>query len=107
MTTSRPYRKALPLEEALRRIEDAAGTQLDEQLVIAFLEGMRNAPACAAPGGPGSHLRPLGAAPAGGLTTDAPPRRSAIGQFYHHPIAVAWLAGAGSGARAPCRSAGR
>ena len=50
MTTSRPYRKALPLEEALKRIEDAAGTQLDELLVIAFLEGMRNAPDAPLPG---------------------------------------------------------
>jgi diguanylate cyclase (GGDEF)-like protein len=50
MTTSRPYRKALPIEEALRRIEDAAGTQLDEALVLAFIEGMRNAPDAPLPG---------------------------------------------------------
>ncbi len=37
MTTTRPYRKALPADEALRRLEDAAGTQLDEQFVIAFV----------------------------------------------------------------------
>ena len=40
MTTTRPYRKALPVEEALRRLEDAAGTQLDEELVIAFVHGI-------------------------------------------------------------------
>ena len=33
MTTTRPYRKAMSIEEALRRLEDAAGTQLDEDLV--------------------------------------------------------------------------
>ncbi|HET7727022.1 MAG TPA: diguanylate cyclase [Candidatus Limnocylindrales bacterium] len=47
MTTSRPYRKALDLREALLRLEDAAGTQLDERLVAAFVEGIEqdaNAP---------------------------------------------------------------
>ena len=33
MTTTRPYRKALPLTEALKRLGDAAGTQLQEELV--------------------------------------------------------------------------
>jgi len=42
MTTTRPYRKALSVEEALRRLEDAAGSQLDEQLVISFVRGVRN-----------------------------------------------------------------
>ena len=42
MTTTRPYRKALSVEEALRRIEDAAGTQLDEMLVKSFVDGIRN-----------------------------------------------------------------
>jgi diguanylate cyclase (GGDEF)-like protein len=41
MTTTRPYRKALSLDEALRRLEDAAGTQLDEALVRLFVEGLR------------------------------------------------------------------
>jgi HD-GYP domain-containing protein (c-di-GMP phosphodiesterase class II) len=50
MTTSRPYRKALPIEEALKRIEDAAASQLDERLVTAFLDGMRNAPDAPLPG---------------------------------------------------------
>jgi len=40
MTTTRPYRKALDLREALTRLEDAAGTQLDEMLVKAFVEGI-------------------------------------------------------------------
>ena len=40
MTTTRPYRKALDLREALTRLEDAAGTQLDEDLVRAFVEGI-------------------------------------------------------------------
>jgi diguanylate cyclase (GGDEF)-like protein len=41
MTTTRPYRKAMPLEEALRRLEDASGTQLEESLVRTFVEGMQ------------------------------------------------------------------
>jgi diguanylate cyclase (GGDEF)-like protein len=41
MTTTRPYRKALKVEEALRRLEDSAGTQLDESLVKLFVEGLR------------------------------------------------------------------
>jgi diguanylate cyclase (GGDEF)-like protein len=40
MTTSRPYRKALDLREARMRLEDAAGSQLDERLVKAFLDGL-------------------------------------------------------------------
>ena len=42
MTTSRPYRKALDLREARMRLEDAAGTQLDERLVKAFLDGLEH-----------------------------------------------------------------
>jgi diguanylate cyclase (GGDEF)-like protein/putative nucleotidyltransferase with HDIG domain len=41
MTTTRPYRKALSVDEALRRLEDAAGTQLDESLVKLFVDGLR------------------------------------------------------------------
>ena len=47
MTTSRPYRKALDLREALTRLGDAAGTQLEERLVAAFVQGIetdRDAP---------------------------------------------------------------
>jgi diguanylate cyclase (GGDEF)-like protein len=40
MTTTRPYRKALDVAEALRRLEDAAGTQLDESLVRQFVAGI-------------------------------------------------------------------
>ena len=40
MTTTRPYRKALDVREAMLRLADAAGTQLDERLVAAFLEGI-------------------------------------------------------------------
>jgi diguanylate cyclase (GGDEF)-like protein len=43
MTTSRPYRRALGVEEALRRLGDAAGTQLEERLVAAFIHGIETA----------------------------------------------------------------
>ncbi len=43
MTTTRPYRKALSVEEALRRLGDAAGTQLDERLVVAFIGAFETA----------------------------------------------------------------
>ena len=43
MTTTRPYRKALDVREAIRRLEDAAGTQLDERLVAAFVTGLETA----------------------------------------------------------------
>jgi HD-GYP domain-containing protein (c-di-GMP phosphodiesterase class II) len=36
MTTSRSYRKGLPLEEALKRLEEGAGTQFDPAVVEAF-----------------------------------------------------------------------
>jgi diguanylate cyclase (GGDEF)-like protein len=42
MTTTRPYRKALDVQEALKRLEDAAGTQLDETLVRAFVDGIES-----------------------------------------------------------------
>ena len=50
MTTTRPYRKALDLREALDRLGDAAGTQLDERLVVAFVEGMETAADAPIPG---------------------------------------------------------
>ncbi len=50
MTTSRPYRKALPIEESLRRLEDAAGTQLEERLVRAFVRGIEEDSAAPLPG---------------------------------------------------------
>jgi diguanylate cyclase (GGDEF)-like protein len=58
MTTTRPYRKALPAEEALRRLEDAAGSQLEERLALAFVEGMRTAADA-----PWEHLQPPGPRP--------------------------------------------
>jgi diguanylate cyclase (GGDEF)-like protein len=42
MTTTRPYRKALDIREALLRLADAAGTQLDERLVAAFIDGIEH-----------------------------------------------------------------
>jgi diguanylate cyclase (GGDEF)-like protein len=50
MTTSRPYRKALDVREALTRLGDAAGTQLDERMVVAFIEGIERDPAAPLPG---------------------------------------------------------
>jgi HD-GYP domain-containing protein (c-di-GMP phosphodiesterase class II) len=37
MTTDRPYRKRLPVDEARRRLLEAAGTQFDPQVVATFL----------------------------------------------------------------------
>ncbi|MEO8437462.1 MAG: diguanylate cyclase [Chloroflexota bacterium] len=53
MTTTRPYRKALDAAEALRRLEDAAGTQLDERLVVAFVTGIEGEADAPLPGGEG------------------------------------------------------
>ncbi|MGZ8515322.1 MAG: HD domain-containing phosphohydrolase [Candidatus Limnocylindrales bacterium] len=50
MTTTRPYRKALDVREALTRLADAAGTQLDERLVEAFIEGIETVPDAPLPG---------------------------------------------------------
>ena len=50
MTTTRPYRKALPVREALRRLEDAAGSQLDPALVLPFVRGMETASDAPIPG---------------------------------------------------------
>jgi diguanylate cyclase (GGDEF)-like protein/putative nucleotidyltransferase with HDIG domain len=54
MTTTRPYRKALDVKEALDRLGDAAGSQLDERVVRTFLEGLERA---ANPPLPGSELQ--------------------------------------------------
>lgn len=43
MTTTRPYRKAMSVNEALKRLGDAAGTQLDERIVTAFVRAMESA----------------------------------------------------------------
>jgi diguanylate cyclase (GGDEF)-like protein len=50
MTTTRPYRKALDVAEALRRLEDAAATQLDEDLVAAFVDGIETVEGAPLPG---------------------------------------------------------
>jgi diguanylate cyclase (GGDEF)-like protein len=50
MTTTRPYRKALSVEEALRRLADAAASQLDEQLVAAFIRGVETVADAPLPG---------------------------------------------------------
>ena len=50
MTTTRPYRKALPIEEALKRLGDAAGSQLQEELVTAFIAGIETAADAPLPG---------------------------------------------------------
>ena len=50
MTTTRPYRKALDIREALTRLEDASATQLDEKLVKVFIEGIETAADAPLPG---------------------------------------------------------
>jgi len=50
MTTTRPYRKALSVEEALKRLGDSAGTQLQEEFVTAFIAGIETAPDAPLPG---------------------------------------------------------
>jgi diguanylate cyclase (GGDEF)-like protein len=50
MTTTRPYRKAMSIQEALHRLEDAAGSQLDPRLVTAFVNGIETAENAPLPG---------------------------------------------------------
>jgi diguanylate cyclase (GGDEF)-like protein len=50
MTTTRPYRKALPIAEALKRLGDAAGSQLQEELVTEFITGIETAADAPLPG---------------------------------------------------------
>ena len=50
MTTTRPYRKALSVTEALKRLGDAAGTQLQEELVTEFITGIETAGDAPLPG---------------------------------------------------------
>ena len=45
MTTDRPYRDALPPEEALRRLQEAAGTQFDPQVVEVCVRVLAGTPA--------------------------------------------------------------
>ncbi len=56
MTTTRPYRKALDVREALIRLGDAAGTQLDEDLVLAFVTGIEHDPDAPMPGAESSRV---------------------------------------------------
>ncbi len=44
MTTDRPYREALPVEEAFRRLADAAGTQFDPKVVEVCLSVLEQPP---------------------------------------------------------------
>jgi diguanylate cyclase (GGDEF)-like protein len=50
MTTTRPYRKAMSIEEALKRLGDAAGTQLDERFTTVFIHGLETVPDAPLPG---------------------------------------------------------
>jgi len=50
MTTTRPYRKALSVQHALEELKSAAGTQLDPELVAAFVEGIEQDPSAPMPG---------------------------------------------------------
>ena len=59
MTTTRPYRKALPVDEALRRLRDAAGSQLQPELVEAFATAIETDPAAPAPNETGDVWMPL------------------------------------------------
>jgi diguanylate cyclase (GGDEF)-like protein len=52
MTTTRPYRKALSVREALDRLGDAAGSQLEERLVTAFIDGIEHDADPPLPGAP-------------------------------------------------------
>jgi HD-GYP domain-containing protein (c-di-GMP phosphodiesterase class II) len=45
MTTDRPYRAALPLEEALAELERGSGGQFDPAVVEALAHSLRQKPA--------------------------------------------------------------
>jgi diguanylate cyclase (GGDEF)-like protein/putative nucleotidyltransferase with HDIG domain len=57
MTTTRPYRKAKSVQEALTELADVAGTQLDEKLVGVFIRGIESVPDAPLPG---ADVQPLG-----------------------------------------------
>jgi HD-GYP domain-containing protein (c-di-GMP phosphodiesterase class II)/putative methionine-R-sulfoxide reductase with GAF domain len=42
MTTDRPYRKALPIEEACRRLKESSGKQFDPSIVEAFFKTLKH-----------------------------------------------------------------
>ena len=52
MTTTRPYRKAMDIQEALKRLSDSAGTQLQEELVTLFIQGIETDADAPLPGEP-------------------------------------------------------
>jgi putative nucleotidyltransferase with HDIG domain len=73
MTSDRPYRKALPTEEAVRRLHEGAGTQFDPGVVAALLRALA-APAASPPSGGQPPVRPEAAeATASSLPEDWPP----------------------------------
>jgi diguanylate cyclase (GGDEF)-like protein len=57
MTTTRPYRKAMDVREALTRLEDASDSQLDANLVEIFIRAIETAPDAPLPGGDVQPLR--------------------------------------------------
>jgi diguanylate cyclase (GGDEF)-like protein/putative nucleotidyltransferase with HDIG domain len=50
MTTTRPYRKALSVQQALDELRAAAGSQLDPDLVASFVDGIEHDPDAPMPG---------------------------------------------------------
>ena len=56
MTTTRPYRKALGVEEAIKRLGDGAGTQFEEALVTNFIQGIETDADAPLPGTGTQHL---------------------------------------------------
>jgi diguanylate cyclase (GGDEF)-like protein/putative nucleotidyltransferase with HDIG domain len=50
MTTTRPYRKALTVQQALDELRAAAGSQLDPELVATFVDGIEHDPEAPLPG---------------------------------------------------------
>ncbi|HUH16836.1 MAG TPA: diguanylate cyclase [Methylomirabilota bacterium] len=59
MTTTRPYRKALSVAEALRRLREAAGTQLQPELVDCFVTGIETAEDAPVAGEPSDVWQPV------------------------------------------------
>lgn len=59
MTTTRPYRKALATDEAVRRLRAAAGSQLEPGLVDAFVIGLETDPHAPAPNDNSDVWQPL------------------------------------------------
>lgn len=58
MTTTRPYRKGLPLEVALAEIQKCAGTQFDPEMVAAFMCAVENGTIAVAPAPDGEPSAP-------------------------------------------------